>query len=459
MVAIKKFLHLYRDIVDSRRILREIAILRRVKHPNIVKLLNILIPNESNVDSIYLVLEVLDTDLKSILHNPKTSLSEIQVKKLTLDILSGLDYIHKCGLIHRDLKPGNIVVNLNTCEAKICDFGLSRDMTLEFDTKTLIKIFFQNNQENPQIDLNLLQKYLYSSNRIPPNIQEFLNDNLEILSDSLFRLFCSGQQVLTPRNLLKTINSDDSHLLSKDYYKSYETECQQDSHIRKSFTPHVITRWYRSPEIILLEPIYSSAVDVWSIGCVFGELLGKIKGNTYNGPLFPGQYCHPLSPMVVTKNDKTTLIDVSHDDQLLQILKFLGTPSEEDIEFIQNLDALRYLKNIQEFPCGLINSVFSYCSPQCFEFLQGLLKFSPIKRFSVTEALEHNYLNDVKKFLAKPNTYSPPQTVCLEFDADKNNFGFEELKELFLKEYREFHKSCESDVKEIVQQDVEMTEN
>jgi mitogen-activated protein kinase 1/3 len=453
MVAIKKFLHLYRDIVDSRRILREIAILRRVKHPNIVKLLNILIPDEKKVDSIYLVLEVLDTDLKSILHNPKTSLSEIQVKKLTLDILSGLEYIHKCGLIHRDLKPGNIVVNLNTCEAKICDFGLSRDLTLEFDTKTLIKIFFENNQDNPHIDLNLLQKYLYSSNRIPPNIQEFLNDNLEVLSDTLFRLFSSGQDSLPPRNLLNSDRSND-----KDYYKTYEAESQQDSHIRKSFTPHVITRWYRSPEIILLEPIYSSAVDVWSLGCVFGELLGKIKGNTYNGPLFPGQYCHPLSPLIVSKNDKTTIIDVSQDDQLLQILKFLGSPSEEDTKFIQNLDALRYLKNLQEFPCGLINSLFSYCSSECFDFLQGLLKFNPIKRFSVKEALEHNYLNDVKKFLPRPTTYSPPQTICLEFDSDKNDFDFEELKELFLIEFREFHKFSQTDVKEILQQDVEMTD-
>jgi mitogen-activated protein kinase 1/3 len=63
---------------------------------------------------------------------------------------------------------------------------------------------------------------------------------------------------------------------------------------------HVTTRWYRAPELILLERNYNSAIDVWSVGCIFAELLNMLKENapyyTERRPLFPGKACYPLSP-------------------------------------------------------------------------------------------------------------------------------------------------------------------
>lgn len=60
------------------------------------------------------------------------------------------------------------------------------------------------------------------------------------------------------------------------------------------------TRWYRAPEIILLEKNYNEAIDMWSVGCIFGELLKMIKETCPSAadrfPLFPGKYCYPLSP-------------------------------------------------------------------------------------------------------------------------------------------------------------------
>ena len=73
-------------------------------------------------------------------------------------------------------------------------------------------------------------------------------------------------------------------------------------------TAHVITRWYRPPEIILCEKDYNESVDIWSYGCIFAEVLNMIKENAPNysnrEPLFPGESCFPLSPEKNTKANK-----------------------------------------------------------------------------------------------------------------------------------------------------------
>ena len=70
--------------------------------------------------------------------------------------------------------------------------------------------------------------------------------------------------------------------------------------MKRQLTGHVVTRWYRAPEVILLEKGYTAAIDVWSTGCIFAELLEMVKENypTYldRTPLFPGTCCFPLSP-------------------------------------------------------------------------------------------------------------------------------------------------------------------
>lgn len=65
-------------------------------------------------------------------------------------------------------------------------------------------------------------------------------------------------------------------------------------------TAHVVTRWYRAPELILLEKDYGPAVDMWSVGCILAELFSLLKESDmeYSDriPLFPGRSCFPLSP-------------------------------------------------------------------------------------------------------------------------------------------------------------------
>jgi mitogen-activated protein kinase 1/3 len=70
--------------------------------------------------------------------------------------------------------------------------------------------------------------------------------------------------------------------------------------MKRQLTGHVATRWYRAPELILLEKDYGPAIDMWSVGCIFAEMLGMMKQSaaTYldRKPLFPGKSCFPLSP-------------------------------------------------------------------------------------------------------------------------------------------------------------------
>lgn len=87
-------------------------------------------------------------------------------------------------------------------------------------------------------------------------------------------------------------------LRTKDYRKN----------MKRELTGHVVTRWYRAPEIILLEKDYGPAVDMWSVGCIFAELLGMMKESapTYldRKPLFPGKSCFPLSPDKSVKEER-----------------------------------------------------------------------------------------------------------------------------------------------------------
>lgn len=79
-----------------------------------------------------------------------------------------------------------------------------------------------------------------------------------------------------------------------------DMEIEPETKKKVDLSGHVTTRWYRAPELILLERNYNSAIDVWSVGCIFAELLNMLKENapyyTDRSPLFPGKACYPLSP-------------------------------------------------------------------------------------------------------------------------------------------------------------------
>ncbi len=111
----------------------------------------------------------------------------------------------------------------------------------------------------------------------------------------------------------------------------------QRKNMRRELTGHVVTRWYRAPELILLEKDYGPAIDVWSVGCIFAELLGMMKESAPTfvdrKPLFPGKSCFPLSPDRNVKAKKGGF-PFSKNDQLAVIFEVIGTPTEEDQSFV-----------------------------------------------------------------------------------------------------------------------------
>ena len=77
----------------------------------------------------------------------------------------------------------------------------------------------------------------------------------------------------------------------------------QRKNISRELTGHIVTRWYRAPEIILLEKDYGPAVDMWGIGCIVGELFAMLKLNSATfldrKPLFPGKSWLPIKEATI----------------------------------------------------------------------------------------------------------------------------------------------------------------
>ena len=204
---------------------------------------------------------------------------------------------------------------------------------------------------------------------------------------------------------------------------------------------HVVTRWYRAPELILIESDYTSAIDVWSVGCIFAELMMMIKENAPTfidrTPLFPGKFCFPLSPpgsKKVRLNEHGFPNEKS--DQLAVIFDVIGTPSEEDIQFITDENALLYLKSLKHRPKKDLQAKFPGSPADAVDLLGKMLIFDPAKRIKVGEALEHKFFEDIR---------DPKKEVEAEFNLEfefenEENLTIEKLRNYFIQVIRSYQK-------------------
>jgi len=161
---------------------------------------------------------------------------------------------------------------------------------------------------------------------------------------------------IKPSNIL--VNSNCLIKIS-DYGLARSSEETQE------LTEYVVTRWYRAPEIMLSTRHYGPAVDVWAVGCVLGELLGRRC-------LFAGE---------------------DYMEQLKLIVELLGSPQESELEFITSSRAREFIMKIPWKDSKPLEALFPSANPAGLDLLKGLLQFSPQKRLTVDQALEHPYLS------------------------------------------------------------------
>ncbi|KAL5744876.1 hypothetical protein ACOSQ2_027992 [Xanthoceras sorbifolium] len=240
-------------------VIREISILREMQHPNIVSLRDV----KHIGKHLFLVFEYLDMDFKKYIDSC-TDIAQrpLMVKTFLHQILCGLAYCHSNGVLHRDLKPHNLLVDCSTGTIKLADFGLAR-------------------------------------------------------------LFCNSI---------------------------------------RPYTNQVVTLKYRPPELLLGSRDYLTAVDVWSVGCIFAEMVNR-------KPLFPGK---------------------SEIDQLRVIFSIMGSPDEDNWPGITSLTYYQPV-NFPELPPKDLATFVPDLDPVGVDLLSKMLCLDPNKRITVENALEHEY--------------------------------------------------------------------
>ncbi|XP_078393627.1 mitogen-activated protein kinase 7 [Cetorhinus maximus] len=211
---------------------------------------------------------------------------------------------------------------------------------------------------------------------------------------------------LKPSNLLVNENCE---LKIGDFGMARGLSCRPDEP-EPFLTEYVATRWYRAPELMLSLHGYSRAIDLWSAGCIFAEMLGRRQ-------LFPGKnYLH----------------------QLQLILTVLGTPPERLVGSIGAERVRAYLRGLPRRQPVPLSSLYPGADPQALELLGLLLRFDPQERPSAPQALRH-------PFLAK---YHDPQDepACVpafDFGFDRPAPSREQLKDAIAWEIEDFHRRRE----------------
>ncbi|KAG6771090.1 hypothetical protein POTOM_022436 [Populus tomentosa] len=244
--------------------IREIKILKKLHHENVINLKEIVTSPDGNKykGGIYMVFEYMDHDLTGLADRPGMRFSVPQIKCYMRQLLTGLHYCHVNQVLHRDIKGSNLLID-NEGNLKLADFGLARS---------------------------------------------FSNDH------------------------------------------------------NANLTNRVITLWYRPPELLLGTTKYGPAVDMWSVGCIFAELL-------HGKPIFPGK---------------------DEPEQLNKIFELCGAPDEfnwpgvSKIPWYNNLKPTRPMKR-------RLREVFRHFDRNALELLERMLTLDPSERISAKDALDAEY--------------------------------------------------------------------
>ncbi|KAK8937194.1 Cyclin-dependent kinase B1-1 [Platanthera zijinensis] len=252
--------------------LREISLLQMLSQSiYVVRLLGVEHVEKNGKRLLYLVFEYLDTDLKKYVDSYKKGpnsrpLPSRLIQSFLYQLCKGVAHCHSHGVLHRDLKPQNLLVDKDKGILKVADLGLGRAFTVPL----------------------------------------------------------------------------------------------------KSYTHEIVTLWYRAPEVLLGSTHYSVGVDIWSVGCIFAEMVRR-------QPLFAGD---------------------SELQQLLHIFRFLGTPTEAKWP---GVSSLRDWHDYPQWKPQSLSQALPNLDSEGVDLLSKMLEYCPSNRISAKEALDHPYFNGLDK--------------------------------------------------------------
>jgi serine/threonine protein kinase len=287
-VAIKRIEIPFDDEGVPATALREISLLSECSHPNIILLHDV----HSSAQSLYLVFECLDLDLRAYLRK-YSSFDDLALRHAAVQCFRGIEFCHGNRIIHRDLKPQNVLLDVKKMRLKIADFGLARAFSLPL----------------------------------------------------------------------------------------------------KAYTHEVVTLWYRCPEILLGQAKYGPHTDIWSLGCLLGEMATAKE-------LFPGD---------------------SEIGTLFKIFRCLGTPTEDVWPGVGQLKDFK-----EQFPIWQ-DSDFNLLRQRGgdeslghdgLHLLRQCLKYNDAERPSATLALRHMFFKDLQvcedtlRWGPRPAAKSQPGEAC-----------------------------------------------
>ncbi|KAH8384052.1 hypothetical protein KR009_011874 [Drosophila setifemur] len=257
--------------------IREISLLKNLKHKNVVQLFDVVISG----NNLYMIFEYLNMDLKKLMDKKKEVFTPKLIKSYMHQILDALGFCHTNRILHRDLKPQNLLVD-TAGNIKLADFGLARAFNVPM----------------------------------------------------------------------------------------------------RAYTHEVVTLWYRAPEILLGTKFYSTGVDIWSLGCIFCEMVGHslyaLLENLLNlhlqimrRALFPGD---------------------SEIDQLYRIFRTLSTPDESKWPGVTQLPDFK-----AKFPKWEATNIPQVINDHpAHELIMTMLCYDPNLRISAKDAMQHTYFHNMQ---------------------------------------------------------------
>lgn len=296
LLALKKIRLEAEDEGIPSTAIREIALLKQLQHPNIVRLYDVIHTDKK----LTLVFEFLDQDLKRFMDAcGDNGIQAETTKSFLYQLLRGIAFCHEHRVLHRDLKPQNLLINM-TGELKLADFGLARAFGIPV----------------------------------------------------------------------------------------------------RNYTHEVVTLWYRAPDVLLGSRKYSTSVDIWSVGCIFAEMVNA-------RPLFPGTNdADQLTKIFKVLGFSSLILFLSFSPLsfLVRIVFmsffFLGTPSPATWPEMTQLP--EYKDNFPVYPGVSLKKIVKKLDPLGLDLLQRMLEYDPAKRISADAALQHPYFRDLSQRRARP---------------------------------------------------------